>query len=137
MPLSCAPEIAAALISIDALRALHEGPDGPIDLSQRYSTQGDSEDAENWPIEDHDNPSLLFFACLSGNAAVARYIAERLVAEGRDPHVPTGDGATPVCIAALYGHESCLRALVEFGGDPNQADNSGVAPCWNAAVRGH
>ena len=113
MPLSCTPEVAAALTSIDALRALHEGPDGPIDLSQRYSTYEVPADPGNWPIEDKDNPSLLFFACRSGNAAVVRYIAERLIAEGRDPHFPDKNGSTPIWIAARYGHESCLRALVK------------------------
>ena len=137
MPLSCTPEVAAALTSIDALRALHEGPDGPIDLSQRYSTYGDRDDVEDWTIEDEDNPSLIFFVCHSGNAAVVRYIAEHLIADVKDPHIFNVHGYTPIWIAAASGHESCIRALVEFGGDPNLADNFRRSPCHIAAQEGH
>ena len=130
MPLTCTPEIAAALQSMDALRALHEGPDGPIDLGQRYSTVGPSPDPE-----DRDNPTLFFKASQFADEAMVRYIAAHLIEEGRNLHVPNASGATPIWIAAQYGRDSNIRALCELGGDPNQAA-SGLTPCWIAAAKG-
>ena len=120
MPLVCEQALADALVSVDALRALHEGPSGPIDLDQGYSTLSDTwADQPHDVIRDADNPRLMFAAVRAGRVDVVRYIAEQLTASGTDPHASKGDGATPCLIAAAYGHESCIRALVELGADPN------------------
>jgi ankyrin repeat protein len=40
-------------------------------------------------------------------------------------------------IAAQFGHEAVLRALIELGADINKAADDGSTPLYNAAQNGH
>ena len=81
MPLICDQAIANALLSVDALRSLNEGPTGPIDLDQIDSTRSATwDDQPHDVIEDADNPRLLFAAVRAGRVDVVRYIVEQLSA---------------------------------------------------------
>mgnify|MGYP001188730476 CR=1 FL=1 len=139
MPLLCSPAIATALESLDQLRALHEGTDGPLDLAQAYSCYPDGGgNPDDLALEDQDNPHLIFAVVHHGNNDVLRYIAEQLISIGKNPHAADNRGNTLLYVAAWQGQELCVRALVvEFGADPNQADNYGATPCYIAASYGH
>ena len=108
-------------------------------MAQAYSCSPDSDDegADDLPLEDYDNPHLIFAAVNCGNNDVLRYIAEQLISIGEDPHAADSRERTPLCIAAAQGQELCVRVLVELGADPNQANNLGVTPCYIAALYGH
>ena len=139
MPLLCSPAVATALESLDLLRALHEGPDGPIDLAQAYSCYPNGGGApDDLALDDQDYPHLIFAAAHRGSNDVLRYIAEQLISIGKDPHAADSRGRTPLSVAAAEGHGPCIRVLVvELGADPNQANSSGATPCYIAARYGH
>jgi len=76
MPLLCPLAVATAILNIDTLKCLCEGPDGPIDMSMAYSSLAEdgSDGAARGDVEDMDNPGLIFAAARMGNLAVLRYI---------------------------------------------------------------
>ena len=138
MPLVCSKELADALFSLDALHA-HErttGATAPFDYDQPYAAQ-DGDLMASTPVCDYDSSRLIFGAASIGSAEVVRYLAEKLLAAGRDPHAVNADGDTPLQVAAVYGQDSCIRALVDFKGDVNETDNHGQTPTNPASLNGH
>ena len=52
-------------------------------------------------------------------------MAQLLVEKGAKVNEATNDGATPLFIAALKGHQAVAQYLVEQGAAVNQADSDG------------
>ena len=64
----------------------------------------------------------------SGEERTAREVAVNMA---RD------NGATPLFVAAQFGYETVVRALIEMGADVNKAMNVGATPLYSAAQEGH
>jgi ankyrin repeat protein len=47
------------------------------------------------------------------------------------------NGATPLFVAAQFGYETVVRALIEMGADVNKAMHVGATPLYSAAQEGH
>jgi ankyrin repeat protein len=63
--------------------------------------------------------SKLVFAVLSDNAAMAR----AALAEGADVNANTGEGRTPLIVAAMASRPAMVRLLLEKGADPARLSN--------------
>ena len=51
------------------------------------------------------------------------------------PHLPDGDGKTPVYKAAEEGYDGCLKQLIAAGADVNTSDKQGKTPLDSALGR--
>jgi ankyrin repeat protein len=60
-----------------------------------------------------------------------------LASLGADMNAESGDGATPVFIAAQEGHLEVVKALASLGANVNAARQSGATPVFVAAAQGH
>lgn len=45
---------------------------------------------------------------------------------GGDPDIPSADGLTPIHVAAMWNRITCLKMLIDRGGNPYQTDNEGM-----------
>ncbi|MGC9051806.1 ankyrin repeat domain-containing protein, partial [Pyrobaculum sp.] len=68
-----------------------------------------------------------------GHPDVVEYLIER----GAYVDATTGDGATPLHIAAYMGHYAVVKILVERGANVNARSFEDVTPLHNAANRGY
>ena len=82
MPLACSPELAEALSSSGGLPAYHVAHPG-LDWEQRFSNTGSGDS-----IEDRDLSRLILAAVVKGIVENIRYMADQLIAAGRDAHAP-------------------------------------------------
>lgn len=71
--------------------------------------------------------------------ATASYIERvaRLIAEGKEEVEPHKDGVTALSVAALGGHLSSVKLLVEAGAEVNILDNEDVTPLLAAVKSGN
>eukprot|EP00494_Astrolonche_serrata_P032058 UN32327 len=61
-----------------------------------------------------------------------------LYRNGADINAANENNATPLYIAAEYGHARCIQALYDWGADLNvQETNYGVSPVTVATQEGH
>ena len=51
-----------------------------------------------------------------------------LIEAGADVNKAMNDGATPLFMAAQWGHEAVVRALIEASADVNKATDDGKTP---------
>eukprot|EP00730_Choanoeca_flexa_P002498 TRINITY_DN11070_c0_g2_i7.p2 TRINITY_DN11070_c0_g2~~TRINITY_DN11070_c0_g2_i7.p2 ORF type:complete len:187 (+),score=39.37 TRINITY_DN11070_c0_g2_i7:66-626(+) len=75
-----------------------------------------------------------------GQAAVDGAVQEvkRLLYNGVDPNVMTQDGHFPLTLAAFWGHEAVVEALLEHGADVNvQNKSNGWTALHAASLQGH
>jgi ankyrin repeat protein len=56
---------------------------------------------------------------------------------GADVNKARNNGATPLLMAAQFGNETLVRALIKAGADVNRASNEGVTPLFVAAGFDH
>eukprot|EP00730_Choanoeca_flexa_P002497 TRINITY_DN11070_c0_g2_i2.p2 TRINITY_DN11070_c0_g2~~TRINITY_DN11070_c0_g2_i2.p2 ORF type:complete len:109 (+),score=7.69 TRINITY_DN11070_c0_g2_i2:66-392(+) len=70
-----------------------------------------------------------------GQAAVDGAVQEvkRLLYNGVDPNVMTQDGHFPLTLAAFWGHEAVVEALLEHGADVNVQNKSNGWTALHAA----
>ena len=66
-------------------------------------------------------------------------VVELLLAHAAvDPNQAQQQGASPLFMAALKGHEAVVRLLLAHAAvDPNQANQRGCTPVYIAAQNGH
>ena len=58
---------------------------------------------------------------------------QSLLRQGVPVNLRLADGTTPLMLAALHGTADCVSVLLEFGADPNAANQKGVtALLWAA-----
>lgn len=62
------------------------------------------------------------------SARVTHDIVLCLLAYGASPNAKTRTGTTPMHMAAMYGHDQLLAAMLERGGNPKTADSLGRTP---------
>ena len=77
------------------------------------------------PILDTNPPLDVFDAAAAGRA---NGLEELLDGEPELVHARRPDGTTPLHLAARFGHEEVVKALLERGADPAAADESGQTP---------
>jgi hypothetical protein len=58
------------------------------------------------------------------------------VAMGADVNATNDTGCTGVWLAACYGHDAALAALLDARGDANMCNKTGTSPIWIAAQQG-
>ena len=67
----------------------------------------------------HDNGYTCFhYASEIGSIEMLNYIKEH----GDDPNFRCHSGITPIMLASLKGHISCINALIEFGANTGMKD---------------
>lgn len=80
----------------------------------------------------------LFRACKDGDIeTVERLIASGFDVEASAGHPDTAIGSRALHFAALHGHLSIAKSLLEAGADPNARNFGGDAPIHGASYRGH
>ena len=60
-----------------------------------------------------------------------------LIKAGADTNAADNCGATPLYLAAHFGHTENIQILLTAGADPNTTDIQGAAPLYIAAQQGH
>ena len=83
---------------------------------------------------DEDGLSLLHYACLCRHLT----LANQLLRSRADPDLRSGDGQTPLLMAASNGATGVVRTLLAHRADASLTDaNDGVSPLQVAAVHGY
>jgi len=71
----------------------------------------------------------------------ARESGKNTIVLGRDDinsDKPNNDGKTPLCCAAICGHEGVVKILLRRDDvNPEKSDNDGQTPLCSAAICGH
>jgi ankyrin repeat protein len=77
-----------------------------------------------------DANSRLVIGILSGNMALVR----TAIGEGADVNADTGEGRTPLIVAAMSTHPEAVKILLERGADPSKkADDPAIGNALTAA----
>ncbi|KAM3852367.1 ankyrin repeat and LEM domain-containing protein 1 isoform 2-T2 [Vipera latastei] len=66
-----------------------------------------------------------------------RHLLRLLLQHGGDPNVRSGEGLTPLHVAASWGRTACLRLLLAEGGDPHLEDQDGSTAIDLAVEQGY
>ncbi len=62
-------------------------------------------------------------------------LLQSLLRQGAPVNLRLADGTTPLMLAALHGTADCVSVLLEYGADPNAANQKGVtALLWAAGA---
>jgi hypothetical protein len=82
-------------------------------------------------FEDLSDGAPIFMAAVEGSseAIAAVCAADPASVARKHPY----NGASPLHLAALYGHVQCVDELLSWGADPCAGDNSAQTPCHYAA----
>jgi hypothetical protein len=75
-------------------------------------------------------------AAASSSFADKCALIKPLVEHGADVNAATPSGDTPLLLAVVLGHRSCVVALLAAGANPNQVGSHDVSPLDAAATRG-
>ncbi|KAK7246870.1 hypothetical protein RIF29_41740 [Crotalaria pallida] len=88
---------------------------------------------ENVDEEDPNMAVNLLSVASTGNAA----FLEELLRAGLDPDIGDSKGKTPLHIAALNGHEECVKVLLKHACNVHIRDNNGNTALWDAITSKH
>ncbi|KAI9103578.1 hypothetical protein K1719_023201 [Acacia pycnantha] len=88
----------------------------------------------DWSREDDPNMAVnLLHVASTGNSA----FLEELLKGGLDSSVADSKGKTPLHIAALNGHEECVKVLLKHACNVHARDMNGDTALWDAIVSKH
>ncbi|KAF7842733.1 potassium channel AKT2/3 isoform X1 [Senna tora] len=93
----------------------------------------DLEVVQSGEEEDPNMAENLLTAATTGNAA----FLEELLKAGLDPEVGDSKGKTPLHIAALNGHEECVKVLLNHACNTHKKDINGNTALWDAIESKH
>ncbi|KAI9020549.1 ankyrin repeat-containing domain protein [Hyaloraphidium curvatum] len=85
-------------------------------------------------MKDHDGYLPIHYAAQAGDAVLVKRIV------GWDSGLVgalSGDGETPLAVAAHYGHPKTIKTLLDLGADPQVRDSRGVGPIEYAGSFAH
>lgn len=90
----------------------------------------------DWPAPRQSARTALIYALEHGDTETGLATVRWLLSRGADANKASGDQETPLIIAAAFGREEALAALIEHGARVDRTDARGRSPLRRAAECG-
>ncbi|GJN35393.1 hypothetical protein PR202_gb24165 [Eleusine coracana subsp. coracana] len=109
--------------------ALQTALDGNLRRLKKKAKEVDLREAK-----DAKGRNALHFAAAKGRLGICEFLVQEI---GLGVNSLSGDGETPLLLAASQGKVAVLAYLLDRGGDPAKPDSGGVTPLHESAENGH
>ncbi|GJM95246.1 hypothetical protein PR202_ga11958 [Eleusine coracana subsp. coracana] len=109
--------------------ALQTALDGNLRRLKKKAKEVDLREAK-----DAKGRNALHFAAAKGRLGTCEFLVQEI---GLGVNSLSGDGETPMLLAASQGKLAVLTYLLDRGGDPAKPDSGGVTPLHESAENGH
>mmetsp|Transcript_29766 Transcript_29766/g.41102 ORF Transcript_29766/g.41102 Transcript_29766/m.41102 type:complete len:208 (-) Transcript_29766:32-655(-) len=121
-------------ITLEPTEVEIEGSDGEGGWVSDEQSRGSD---ESWKDPSGGPLGELQTACESGETEKVPAILERLFETGVSVNSLGSEGDTALHLAALHGHNECVRLLLAAGADPQPVDEDGGTPLHDACAGGY